>query len=117
MRALLDQIGEVAGYVFTCIPFRDVICLIFLMLTLAFVIRALCSKGLSRDTRRWWQYFLVVTVLFFASEVFRTGRLLLDPNGTGRSLFYLLSYGTLSLGCVMLLLLIFWSHRRLNIFQ
>ena len=117
MRALVNEISDLVTLVFGTIPLRDVICLIFVVVTFAFVVKALRTKGLARDARRWWRYFLVVTSLFFASVLFRTGRLFLGPESSILDLFYLMNYLTMALGCIMLLALIFWSYRRLNIFQ
>ena len=117
MKALVSEISDFVTLVFGTIPLRDVICLIFVVVTFAFVVKALRTKGLARDARRWWRYFLVVTSLFFASELFRTGRLFVQAESGISDLFYLLNYLTMAFGCIMLLALIFWSHRRLNIFQ
>ena len=117
MRPLFDFVSSIVTVVFGTIPLRDVICLIFVLVTVAFVVKALRTKGLARDTRRWWWHFLVVTSLFFGSELFRTGRLFLRPESAVSDVFYLLNYLTMALGCIMLLVLIFWSYRRLNIFQ
>ncbi|RLC47774.1 MAG: hypothetical protein DRH70_02575 [Candidatus Coatesbacteria bacterium] len=117
MGPLFDFISNIVTVVFSTIPLRDVICLIFILVTFAFVVKALRTRGLSKDTRRWWWHFLVVTSLFFASELFRTGRLFLRPESAVRDVFYLLNYLTMALGCIVLLVLIFWSYRRLNIFQ
>ena len=114
---MVNQFSDIITSVFATIPFRDVICLIFILVTVAFVLRALRSQGLAPDVRRWWRYFLVVTSLFFASELFRTGRLFLEAEQTLSDVFYLLNYLAMALGCIMLLVLIFWSYRRLNIFQ
>ncbi|MBN1593577.1 MAG: hypothetical protein JW941_10085 [Candidatus Coatesbacteria bacterium] len=117
MDVLIAEFSDLVTLIFGTIPFRDIICLIFIVVTFAFVVKALRTKGLSRDARRWWRYFLVVTSLFFASELFRTGRLFAQPESGISDIFYLLTYVTMALGCIMLLALIFWSHRRLNIFQ
>lgn len=60
---------------------------------------------------------MVVTSLFFASEVCRAGRLFFARDSVVWTLFYLLTYICMAFGCIMLLVLIFWSYRRLNIFQ
>lgn len=117
MRTLVNEISDLVTLVFGTIPLRDMICLIFVVVTFAFVVKALRAEGLARDTRRWWRYFLVVTSFFFASELFRTGRLFVRPESGISALFFLLYYLAMALGCIMLLVLIFWSYRRLNIFQ
>ena len=117
MTTLISEFSDIVTSVFATIPFRDVICLIFILVTFAFVLKALRSKELAADVRRWWRYFLVVASLFFASELFRTGRLFLEADRALSDVFYLLNYVAMALGCIMLLVLIFWSYRRLNIFQ
>lgn len=59
----------------------------------------------------------MVTSLFFASELFRTGKLFFDRDSALWTILYLLNYVAMAFGCIMLLVLIFWSYRRLNIFQ
>ncbi|MCD6326475.1 hypothetical protein J7M28_02825 [bacterium] len=45
------------------------------------------------------------------------GRSFCSVGSDIHDLFYLLGYLAMSLGCIMLLVLMFWSHRRLNIFK